>query len=66
MRCSRCGSLMSCERFTTMEGGRAAEPYEAWRCLSCGEILDPVILKHRQRLKGLVLKPGPAHERQAA
>jgi phage FluMu protein Com len=43
MKCHRCGSLMVYERFYGPE-----ELYLGWRCISCGEILDQVILENRQ------------------
>jgi len=39
------------EWFATRESEAVAQPYEGWRCLSCGEVVDPVILRNRQRLK---------------
>lgn len=40
-RCHRCGGLMVQER--VFESGSFD-----WRCVSCGERIDPVILAHRQ------------------
>jgi tRNA(Ile2) C34 agmatinyltransferase TiaS len=40
-RCHRCGGLMVEER--VFELGSID-----WRCVSCGERIDPVILAHRQ------------------
>jgi tRNA(Ile2) C34 agmatinyltransferase TiaS len=40
-RCHRCGGLMVQER--VFEIGSVD-----WRCVSCGERIDPVILAHRQ------------------
>jgi hypothetical protein len=42
-RCHRCGGLMVPER--VFELGSFD-----WRCVSCGERVDPVILAHRQSL----------------
>ena len=41
-RCHRCGGLMVPER--VFEIGAVD-----WRCVSCGERIDPVILAHRQK-----------------
>ncbi len=46
-RCHRCGGLMVPEK--VFEIGSFD-----WRCISCGERIDPVILAHRQ---GLVSGP---------
>lgn len=47
MKCPKCNSLMTFERF--MGGARPGLPwaYEGWRCIHCGEILDPVIFINR-------------------
>jgi len=41
-RCHRCGGLMVPEK--VVELGLID-----WRCVSCGERIDPVILAHRQK-----------------
>jgi len=41
-RCHRCGGLMVPERVFEHCS------YD-WRCVSCGERIDPVILAHRQK-----------------
>jgi hypothetical protein len=43
MKCHRCGSVMVYERFYGPGGN-----FLGWRCVSCGEILDEVILENRQ------------------
>ena len=52
MVCARCGGAMTLERFNTREGAVTAQPYDGWRCLCCGEIIDPLILHNRQRVAG--------------
>jgi tRNA(Ile2) C34 agmatinyltransferase TiaS len=41
-RCHRCGGLMVPERVSEIGA-------DDWRCVSCGERIDPVILAHRQK-----------------
>lgn len=41
-RCHRCGGLMVSER--VFEIGSID-----WRCVSCGERIDPVVLAHRRQ-----------------
>lgn len=41
-RCHRCGGFMVPER--VVETGS-----DDWRCVSCGERIDPVILAHRRQ-----------------
>ena len=43
MKCHRCGSVMAYERFFGDD-----ENYSEWRCISCGEIIDEVIMENRQ------------------
>jgi DNA-directed RNA polymerase subunit N (RpoN/RPB10) len=43
MRCHRCGSVMVYERFYGHD-----EHFLGWRCISCGEIIDQVILENRE------------------
>ena len=42
-RCSRCGGLMTLQKFYSL-----SEVFWGWKCLLCGEIVDPVILENRQ------------------
>ena len=41
-QCHRCGGLMLEERVSEIGSIN-------WRCVSCGERIDPVILAHRQK-----------------
>jgi hypothetical protein len=48
-RCSRCGGLMVIEQgFDLLDRGGHFD-VRAWRCVQCGEFIDPVILQNRQR-----------------
>ena len=48
-RCSRCGGLMVIEQcFDLLDHGGHLD-FRAWRCVQCGEFIDPVILQNRQR-----------------
>ena len=47
MNCNRCGGLMAYEKFYSR-----VEDFFGWRCISCGEIVDQVILENRIRQKG--------------
>jgi hypothetical protein len=42
MRCHRCKGIMSYEKFYG-----AHENFWGWRCLCCGDIIDPIILENR-------------------
>ena len=51
MKCSRCGNIMSHEKFYT-----DTESFFGWRCVVCGEIVDQVILENRSLKKELLEK----------
>ena len=42
MKCNRCEGWMVNEKYYG-----AGLPFWGWRCVSCGEILDPVIWENR-------------------
>ena len=47
MRCPRCGGMMHYEEFVnTMDEGMAWS-FDGWRCVYCGEVVDPLILYNR-------------------
>ena len=47
MHCTRCHGTMVMDYFLDMEdSGEVWMP--GWRCITCGEVIDPLILKHRQ------------------
>ncbi|HZR45738.1 MAG TPA: hypothetical protein VFA47_03460 [Candidatus Manganitrophaceae bacterium] len=45
MRCRRCHGMMITDHIND-ERGRAAHP--VFRCILCGEIIDPIILMNRK------------------
>ena len=55
MNCSKCHGLMVSDRTYAPE--EAIFNLPIWRCLNCGETIDPLILENRlkqeQELKGL-------------
>ena len=46
MKCYRCGGMMIHEKVYS-----EAEQLRIWRCVLCGEYIDPVILENRQYQK---------------
>ena len=46
MRCNKCGGLMSYEKFYS-----EMDDFFGWRCIACGEIIDPVVLENRLKQK---------------
>ena len=47
MRCRRCDGMMV--RDTIFDPFGTEYHSKVWRCIGCGEILDPVILANRRR-----------------
>ena len=47
MECPRCQGLMVGEVFNGMSGDPRVRGAAGWRCLICGEIVDPVIAANR-------------------
>jgi DNA-directed RNA polymerase subunit RPC12/RpoP len=47
VRCPRCDGAMVFERFQDM-----LTLFYAWRCVNCGEIVDPVVSKNRESARG--------------
>jgi len=43
MKCHRCNSVMTYDKFYGPH-----EYFWGWRCIICGEIVDPVIVENRQ------------------
>lgn len=57
MNCRRCRGLM-CAVDLLVTASNAQDDYLCgWRCISCGEIIDPVIVRNRSRTKN----QKPAH-----
>ncbi|MBI4401548.1 MAG: hypothetical protein HY581_07945 [Nitrospirae bacterium] len=50
--CDRCAGLMVPERLDNLD-------LAWWRCVNCGEVVDPVIIAHRQKSAA-----GQEHRRQ--
>ncbi|MDE3035744.1 MAG: hypothetical protein KGJ14_07195 [Nitrospirota bacterium] len=47
MRCPRCRQLMVVDHFTDMQLGGGPLWLRAWRCVSCGEVIEPGIARQR-------------------
>lgn len=47
MRCARCNGLMFRERYDDLLDSQG-QAFDALHCPMCGDIVDPVILRHRQ------------------
>ncbi|MDH4229083.1 MAG: hypothetical protein OEW11_04945 [Nitrospirota bacterium] len=47
MQCPRCTHAMISDSFTDLLDDSGVLGITAWRCLTCGEVVDPVILANR-------------------
>ena len=47
MSCPRCKGVMTQEVFEDLLDDTGNLSFNGWRCLTCGEILDPVIANNR-------------------
>ncbi len=47
MDCARCDGLMVQDYFYDVQESFGETWAQGWRCISCGEIIDPVIQSHR-------------------
>ena len=56
MKCLKCGSIMVSEEFKDYQQ-TGAYTFTGWRCLSCGLILDPVIMDHHLAQRKNEAKP---------
>jgi len=53
MKCPKCGGEMNFEEFVNLETEGGPWSYEGWRCVYCGEIVDPLILLNRKEARDL-------------
>ena len=47
MQCTRCDGLMVADSLIDMQESSIPTWMKAWRCVSCGNIVDPLIQRHR-------------------
>jgi hypothetical protein len=45
-KCLRCRGVMIHDKFYGSQG-----QFQGWKCLICGEIVDPVVLENRQLMR---------------
>ena len=57
MHCERCRGLMVVDRFTDLLDETGQITFRGWRCVCCGEIVDPVIVTNRTRTHEPSSKP---------
>lgn len=47
MECTRCDGLMVVDNLIDMQESSIPMWMKGWRCVSCGNIIDPLIQRHR-------------------
>lgn len=47
--CTRCGGLIVVEHYIDLQDDTGQIGLTAWRCMSCGEVIDPTILRNREK-----------------
>ena len=47
LKCPRCRSIMTYDKFY----GPTPDDFWGWKCLMCGEIIDPVIMENRYLMR---------------
>ena len=60
MPCQRCQGLMVADHFIDMQDDRGHCWLNAWRCVNCGDVVEPGILRHKleQRSRLAVMGAG--------
>ena len=56
MRCQRCQGWMITDHFMDILNVSGQMDFTGWRCLNCGEIIDPVIVRHHQSAVSIPVK----------
>ncbi|HEX9136175.1 MAG TPA: hypothetical protein VF905_04415 [Nitrospirota bacterium] len=47
MRCTKCKGLMVVDDLIDMRESYHSMCMRGWRCVACGNVVDPLILRHR-------------------
>lgn len=49
MKCPKCQGMMVQDLLYDVFESTGHLPSEAWRCISCGNVIDPVVLRNRSK-----------------
>ncbi len=55
MQCVRCRGLMVKDQFYDLLDDSGHLSFYAWRCVGCGNVLDPLIWKNKRRRHSAVV-----------
>ncbi len=58
MDCPRCKGFMVSQRMEDFKDDTGQRFFEAWHCMACGEIIDPVIQSNRSSKKPKLIRHG--------
>jgi hypothetical protein len=56
MQCARCDGFMVSDNLIDMKESSIPMRMKGWRCVSCGNIVDPLILRHRMIQQAGILR----------
>lgn len=57
MRCQRCQGYMVRDQFMDILNVSGELDFKGWRCLNCGDIVDPVIVHHHLSVASTPVRP---------
>ncbi len=61
MKCERCNGLVIAVSFVGGDDARGAWEYDGLKCLNCGHVTDPLLMKNR-RNRGILAQSVAAHQ----
>jgi hypothetical protein len=62
--CERCQGLLYWTELREWDGSRGQDRHGALRCIICGNIIDPVIVGNRRRVRAIAEESARAHGRR--
>ncbi len=67
MKCERCNGFVMAVSFIGGDDERGAWGYDGWKCLNCGHVTDPLLMKNREihSRSATVHQPMPRRNAQA-
>lgn len=57
MNCERCNGLVVQDQCLDLLFSGGEHSLWSWRCVSCGNVVDPMVLHNRRRQKDAVIEP---------
>jgi len=55
MQCTKCEGFMTVDAFVDMDDDQGQRWISAWRCVNCGQVTDPGVVRNRLNPQELVL-----------